>query len=144
MTARFSWQQWTELDSRDLTSFLILTHVDTDQVQLCFIPVCGTILCQLQKTWSYQGLCFLKKPSSCLQLSNMSGDERVVLTDERSHMDAGPPRSSPVRNLEREAQVWTSNHLSQEVPLELHHTVTDCQAVRRKSLSCVTWNFHPA
>lgn len=88
------------------------------------------------------GSALAKKPSSCLQLSNMPGDERVVLTDERSlpgsHMDAGPPRSSPVRNPEREAQLWTSNHLSQEVPLELHHTVTNCQAVRRKSLSCVT------
>lgn len=83
MTARFSGQQWTELDSRDLTSFLILTHVNTDQVQLWFIPVCGTILCQLQKTWSYQDLLYLKKKkaSSSLQLSNMAGDERVVLTD---------------------------------------------------------------
>lgn len=54
-------------------------------------------------------------------------------------MDAGPPQSSPVRNLERDAQVWTSNQLSQEVPLELWHAVTDSPAVRRKGLSCFTW-----
>lgn len=144
MTARFLGQQWTELDSRDLTSFLIRTRVDTDQVQLWFILFCGTILCQLQKAGSYQGLLELKKPSSCLQLCIMPGDERVVLTDERSHTDARPPRSSPVRNPEREARLWTSTRLSQEVPLEVLHTMTDCQAVRRKRLSCVTWNFHPA
>lgn len=61
MTARFSGRQWTELASRDLTSVLILTRVDADQVQLWFIPICVTILCQLQKMWSYQGLLYLKK-----------------------------------------------------------------------------------
>lgn len=40
-------------------------------------------------------------------------------------MDTGPPQSSPVRNLERDAQVWTSKQLSQEVPLELWHAVID-------------------
>lgn len=66
MTARFSGQQRAELHSRDLTSFLILTRVDTDQVQRRFIPDCGTILCQLQKTWSYQGLLYLKKKKGLL------------------------------------------------------------------------------
>lgn len=53
-------------------------------------------------------------------------------------MDAGPPQSTPVSNLERDAQVWTSNQLSQEVPLELWHAVTDSPA-DRKGLSCFTW-----
>lgn len=53
-------------------------------------------------------------------------------------MDAGPPRSSPVRNLERDAQAWTSNRLSQEVPLQLRHAVTDSPAARTEGLSCFT------
>lgn len=131
-------QQWTELDSRDLTSFLILTRVDTDQVQRRFIPDCGTILCQLQKTWSYQGLLYLKKRPPHLHSSptwlamSVLSSQTSVLCPALAWMQE-LPRSSPVRNPGRKAQVWTSNHLSHQVPLELHHTVTDCQAVRRKS-----------
>lgn len=69
----------------------------------------------------------LREPSSCLQPSNAS-----VF----SH---GPPRSSPVSSLERDAQVWTSNQLSQEGPLEPWRAVTDSPAVRRNGLSRFTW-----
>lgn len=117
MTARFSGQQWTELDSRDLTSFLTLTRVDTDQVQRRFIPDCGTILCQLQKTWSYQDLLYLKKKKRPPHLhSSPTWLAMSVLSSQTSALCPAlawmqePPRSSPVRNPGRKAQVWTSNH----------------------------------